>query len=298
MCVVDSATGDIVFEENRILKVKEGARGLRQSDGFFQHTHNLPEIFARLGKSVNVQDIEAIGVSTMPRNAQGSYMPVFHAGLLFAKTLATALELPIYETSHQDGHVMAALATCGIEQFPQSFMTMHLSGGTTELLHVFLEGEGFDIKKVGESLDISFGQLVDRLGVKMGFPFPSGVHMDQCGMLSESKAHFKVAFKFHYNYNISGLENKYMKLLNTSSNSEVCRHIFNTLGYMIEKWIDEACKGLPVIIAGGVASNSHIKAMLSHKSNVYFAKAKYARDNAYGVAELTRRHVRGVKNSD
>lgn len=287
VAVVDS-DGNIVFEENRLLKVKEGTRGLRQSDGFFQHANQLPQIFENMSRVLPPEKLSAIAVSDKPRSLESSYMPVFHAGVLFCSAIGTALGIPVYHFSHQDGHIMGALMTSNISRVPKHFLSMHLSGGTTELLDVKVVNNAFNIGIIGKSLDISFGQLIDRIGVKMGLPFPAGKYLDEISQGSHTSDFFKVPFKFHYDYNISGLENKYTDLLNHYPDAYVARHLFNTVEIMIQNWIRAENFDIPIIIAGGVASNTQLQKNLS-ADHVYFAEPDYARDNAYGIAMLGKR---------
>lgn len=282
--VVDK-DGKIVFEENRMLKVKEGTRGLRQSDGFFQHANHLPEIFKNMTNEVSPQKLSAIAVSNKPRNMETSYMPVFHAGVLFCSALGTALGIPVYNYSHQEGHIMAALKTSKLNGIPNHFKSMHLSGGTTELLDVKVKDNMFNINIVGASLDISFGQLIDRIGVKMGLPFPAGRFLDDMSQSSDTMDFYKVPFKFNYDYNISGLENKYSKMISHYSDAYIAKHLFNTIEKMLQKWIVAGDENIPTIIGGGVASNTQIQQALDFDS-IYFAKPDYARDNAFGIALL------------
>ena len=59
-------------------------------------------------------------------------------------------------------------------------MFYHISGGTTELLKVtdYFSKKGMKIEIIGGTKDISFGQLIDRIGVALGCSFPSGKEMD------------------------------------------------------------------------------------------------------------------------
>ena len=79
------------------LVVKEGERGLRQSDALFAHTKNLPLAFAEVKKILVAEDLclSAIGVSNRPRNQIGSYMPCFLAGV----SAATAAEWGFWSIS-------------------------------------------------------------------------------------------------------------------------------------------------------------------------------------------------------
>ncbi|MBE0449596.1 MAG: hypothetical protein IBX70_02000 [Clostridia bacterium] len=286
--VLSIETGEILFEDNRLLKVKNGERGLRQSEGFFKHSGQLTEIFEEMSRQLPVAGLKAIALSSRPRNIENSYMPVFHAGLLFCRNISTALRIPLYEFSHQEGHIKAALKTCGLDDEPSHFISMHLSGGTTELLDVKNEGDRYEINIIGRTLDINFGQLIDRIGVGLGLSFPAGREMDELASTSDCESFFKVDFKFHEDFNISGLENKYMKMMGSHETAYVCKHIFNTIGRLIELWIEDRDKEIPIVLVGGVASNRIIKAYLEKKANVYFASPDYSRDNAYGIAELGR----------
>lgn len=68
-----------VIQSKKLLPVKQGELGLRQSDALFHHTKQLPELFKELFKDF-IGEIKAVGVSVKPRNTEGSYMPCFLAG--------------------------------------------------------------------------------------------------------------------------------------------------------------------------------------------------------------------------
>ena len=66
----------------KILDVKKGECGLRQSDALFLHTVNLPELFPKLYEAYfekygEQAKIDAVAYSAYPRDAEGSYMPCF-----------------------------------------------------------------------------------------------------------------------------------------------------------------------------------------------------------------------------
>src|SRR5690606_9124897 len=125
---------------------------------------------------MNLQDVRvaAVCASCAPRPQKGSYMPVFEVGLSWGLSLSRAWGVPFWRTTHQEGHIAAGLATASPPLEGESFLAIHLSGGTTELLQVEKKGEGFDITLLGGTRDLNAGQLVDRVGVAMGLPFPAG----------------------------------------------------------------------------------------------------------------------------
>ncbi len=91
----------------------------------------------------------------------------------------------------------------------KNFISLHISGGTTELLLVNDEKNKFKIDIVGGTLDLSVGQLIDRIGVKtdLGFPCGGGI-MDE--MSREGKVldlNIPINIKDKTWFNLSGMEN-------------------------------------------------------------------------------------------
>ena len=67
-----------VVQQKKLLPVKQGELGLRQSDAVFHHTQQIPDLLDALWKDDYVP--KAVGVSVKPRDAEGSYMPCFSVG--------------------------------------------------------------------------------------------------------------------------------------------------------------------------------------------------------------------------
>ena len=194
----------------KALPVKAGQLGLRQSDALFHHTAALPDLLAELGTKADLTQIGAVGVSAKPRPVEGSYMPCFLAGVNAAAAFALGKGIPLIHTTHQQGHIAAALfATGERELFEQENLVFHVSGGTTDLLLC----QGAErITPLGTSQDLYAGQAVDRLGVKLGYPFPAGAYVSEQAAQCTEKVHPKVSVK-GVNCSLSGLENQYTKLL-------------------------------------------------------------------------------------
>ena len=83
-------SGNIVANLKRPLPVKEGERGLRQSDAVFLHTKNIPELFEEARTYFCEYRPVTIGVSAYPRTVEGSYMPCFLAGKAAAYALGSS----------------------------------------------------------------------------------------------------------------------------------------------------------------------------------------------------------------
>ncbi|MBR4240898.1 MAG: peptidase M22 [Eubacterium sp.] len=273
------------FNEKIMLSVKEGERGLRQSEAVFQHTVNLPKLLEKLDFS----RVEGVGVSTQPRNAKGSYMPCFLAGESAAVSFAKGAGVPLYKTSHQTGHILAALYSCNcLDLINQSFIAFHLSGGTTEALLVSPDKENIiNCEIVSQSLDLKAGQAVDRTGVLLGMKFPCGKELDN--LSAESSAEFKIKPTIiNQNCSLSGVENKVKKMIESGAQREdiakfALTYVSKTVLAMLD-CITEKYGNLPVVFSGGVSSNSILRKTINEKYSAFFAPAEYSLDNAAGCA--------------
>lgn len=277
-----------VYNCRRILEVKEGTRGLRQSDALFLHIKNMPEVYTCLCKKTLPGDISAVGVSTRPRSVEGSYMPVFLAGVMQARAVADTLNVPLLEFSHQDGHIMAGLYSAGVDFGDTPFLSVHMSGGTTEVLKTVYNGYNFDCEIVGGTKDISAGQVIDRLGVAAGLKFPCGGELDRMSCLSEKKVKLPISTDGGF-FNFSGLETKSVGMLLENSVEDVAKGVFTAISETLKRSLEYVVKvtGIKnILIAGGVASNKLIRNNLSNEfgDNIYFASPELSCDNAVGIA--------------
>ena len=98
-----------IHQVKRLLPVKPGELGLRQSDAVFHHVRQLPDIVEEL-RGLCDAPITAIAASDRPQQREGSYMPCFLAGMGAARELAAVLHVPCYRFTHQQGHVAAGMA--------------------------------------------------------------------------------------------------------------------------------------------------------------------------------------------
>ena len=276
---------------SKLLPVKSGELGLRQSDAVFAHIKSLPELSGRLFSHVH-EEIRAVGVSTRPRAVEGSYMPCFLVGLSHATLLSDALHVPLVEVSHQQGHVAASLWSAGhLELMDEPHLAWHLSGGTTELLLVEPEGKLVKCTKIGGTTDISAGQLIDRTGQLLGLPFPSGKHLDALSREAEGTDFFRVKCT-DMTFSFSGMQNKVQQYYEANGDpAETAAYALRCVAYGVFHATQQARKaypGLPVVFSGGVASNTLLRQVLE-PLNPIFAQPQYSTDNAMGVAVLASR---------
>ena len=284
--------GDHGVNESRLLPVKAGELGLRQSDAVFAHIKSLPELSGRLFSHIQMEKITAVGVSTRPRAVEGSYMPCFMVGYTHAKLLSDTLGVPLVEVSHQQGHVAASLWSAGrLDLMDTPHLAWHLSGGTTELLLVEPEGKNVKCTRIGGTSDISAGQLIDRTGQLLGLPFPAGKHLDVLSIEAQGSDVFRVKCP-GMEFSLSGVQNKVQQFHEKQGiASETAAYTLRCVAFAVKKATENALKeypGLPVVFSGGVASNSMLRCVLEPLYPV-FAEPKYSTDNAMGVAVLAHR---------
>ena len=277
---------------SRLLPVKQGELGLRQSDAVFAHIKSLPELSGRLFSHIRKEEITAVGVSTRPRAVEGSYMPCFMVGYSHAKMLSDLLKVPLVEVSHQQGHVAASLWSAGaMELMDRPHLAWHLSGGTTELLLVEPEGKNVVCTKIGGTTDISAGQLIDRTGQLLELPFPSGKHLDALSREAVLRDVFKVKCS-DMAFSLSGVQNKVQQFhAQHGVPAETAGYALRCVAKAVYLATEQALKaypGLRVVFSGGVASNSLLREVIAPLDPV-FAQPQYSTDNAMGVAVLAHR---------
>jgi len=277
------------IQQKRLLPVPEGHIGLRQSEAVFSHVKALGELM----EALMLEDkghIEAVGVSKTPRDVEGSYMPCFLSGVMAAKTAAAAMHVPLYTFSHQAGHVAAALYGAGrLDLMDKRFIAFHLSGGTTECLLVDSLPEG-KITLIGATNDLNAGQIVDRVGVMLGLRFPAGPELEKLALKSEKRYKLKASFT-NGNPCLSGIENQCKRMMDKGEDPcDIARFCLDSVLAVLVKMAENAREqtGLDTMLfAGGVMSNSIIRAEIEEKFNGIFAPPVFSADNAVGISVLT-----------
>mgnify|MGYP006069066997 FL=1 len=279
--------------QGRLLEVRPGELGLRQSDALFQHVKHLPEVVEALLGEGGLGTVQAVGASTRPRAVEGSYMPCFLAGASQGQVLSQVLGVPFYAFSHQQGHLAAAAWSAGrLDLLDRPFLAWHLSGGTTELLRVEPGEDRVAVRAeiLGGTSDISAGQLIDRTGVLLGLPFPAGKGVEKLSRQAQKREYYKVKVN-GLTFSLSGMENKVRQMVQRGEEpAEIAWFAQETVCRVVQactKAAMEAYPGLPVLCSGGVASNGRLKELLRQNCGALFAQPQFSTDNAMGTAVLT-----------
>lgn len=288
-------TGEVLADERILLKVGPGKRGLRQSEAHFEHTRNLPVLMENLVSVLKKHRLLALGASDRPRRLPDSYMPVFLAGLGLCRCLASVGNYPLYLFSHQEGHIEAAVHNLPLDE--PEFIAVHFSGGTSEILLVKRDHGRYEIDIILAAKDLHAGQLVDRVGVALGLPFPSGPYMEKMAEPLSTGLAIPSAVD-EQGFSFSGAETRAVKMLEQGVPPEnVAYLVFKCIANTLEKGIRMAVRrhGLDkVVMAGGVMANRFIRERLQERLRgsgikLFWAPPNLSTDNAVGSALLTRK---------
>ena len=301
--------GHAAAETRRILKVKPGGCGLQQSEMLYQHTRNRPELMeeAARGHSFTVR---GIGVSARPRPREDSYMPAFLAGLGFARSLAALYGIPLWQISHQENHLEAALWSANGPDADR-FLFLHASGGTTDLLLAEKENAAYRLTEIGGSLDLHAGQFVDRVGVALGLGFPAGPALEQLAEqhteipeIPVSVHKTKVSLSGPCTWVLRAIEKakpetEQSPIAAANLAAGVQWGLAETFVRMIRNGAAEH-HVKHVILAGGVCANrwirNHIVEKLAKRGiRVWMPDNRYSGDNASGCAAYARRQGEGQR---
>ena len=292
--------GEILADYRELLPVSEGERGLRQSEAVFAHIRQMRKSEELIRAQADGIRIAAVAASVKPRDGEESYMPVFQVGHTAGSMLAAALNVPFFETTHQRGHLEAArhgTAAEGTEQL----LALHLSGGTTDLLK--LDGE--DIARLGGSADLHAGQLVDRAGVAMGLPFPSGEALEALAVRGRSEGRLGCSMEAgDLTCHLSGAETKAQQWIREAElpREDIAREIYDLLARTIVRMLRAGAKETgftKALVTGGVASSPLLRQMIEERKKktagcpgIVFGPPERSGDNAVGVALIGARRIR------
>jgi N6-L-threonylcarbamoyladenine synthase len=146
-----------------------------------EHLRNWPAVSATALRQAGcvVSDLGAIAATYGP-GLVGSLL----VGLSIGKALAYARGLPFFAVHHLEGHLYSPFLLPGGEpaqEPPEDFVGLVVSGGHTTLVAVSAGG----VEALGETRDDAMGEAFDKVGKRLGLPFPGGPHLDAWAELAE-----------------------------------------------------------------------------------------------------------------
>lgn len=294
VAVVDKED-NIIYDGRIFLEVKDGMLGIRQQEALFQHISNLPILLEEAFDKTVDGKIISVSASSRPRPLEGSYMPCFLAGMKQCDVIGSLIKCEKHYFSHQEGHLASAVRFTKLRNSKRIMFT-HFSGGTTEIL-LYDNGR---IDLLGGSLDISFGQLLDRTANELGFKFPGGEKIDSLAFSFTPTKDYKnllPRIKMEgLSFNLSGIETAAKKILSSVSSEELSYMLFERILECIKEITetsltkeilgDENIDGF--LFSGGVSASKFIRRGLKDfdKHNICFSDPALSSDNAIGIAFL------------
>ncbi len=270
----------------------------------------IEKVFADAKKSW--PDIAGIAVTNRP-GLIGSLL----VGLMTAKTLALAHNIPFIGINHLEGHLLAGFLRdekfAAPASFDFPFLGLVVSGGHTTLYKATEIGK---YKILGQTMDDAAGEAFDKFAVKVGLGFPGGAKVDQL-----AKAGSPQSFKFprammtqeSLDFSFSGLKTAAVNVIAAIPEkdlhekvSDLCASYQEAIVDVLIHKLDIAFKstGLTnVTISGGVSANSRLRARAEEwaakvKATLVIPPLRYCTDNAamIGYAGL-RRFLNGEASS-
>ncbi|MEM0577580.1 tRNA (adenosine(37)-N6)-threonylcarbamoyltransferase complex transferase subunit TsaD [Flavobacterium polysaccharolyticum] len=258
------------------------------------HQQNIvPVIDAALKKAnITKEQLSAIAFTQGP-GLMGSLL----VGSSFAKSMATALSIPLIAVNHMHAHILAHfIDEEGYKKPEFPFLALTISGGHTQIVRV----DGFfDMTIIGETTDDAVGEAFDKSAKILGLPYPGGPLVDKLAQSGNPKAFTFTKPKVPgLDFSFSGLKTAILYFIQKNqkenpnfieeNKNDICASIQYTIIAILMDKLKQAVKetGIKqVAIGGGVSANSGIRSTLQEAEKKYgwktfIPKFEYTTDNA------------------
>ena len=263
---------------------------------------------------VTLSDIDLVAVTANP-----GLIGALLVGVNFAKALAVSNNIPLVAVDHIKGHIASAFLSESDVPVPP-FVALAASGGHTAIYKM----ETYtDISLLGTTLDDAIGESFDKIGRMIGIPYPAGRGFDELSRegfilatgdeenfyskYKKSTAYKSAEMKLpspalkdgSLNFSFSGLKTAAINLLHRYEQKGepvdraqfAARYTFEAVEAVAEK-IDMALmrnEGCDLVIAGGVAANSHLRRRLAEVAErrgvkIFIPSLSLCGDNAAMIA--------------
>ena len=223
-------------------------------------------------------------------------------GVSFAKSLSMALNIPLIEVNHMQGHILAHFLQQkniqkNVPTYP--FLCLTVSGGHTQIVQV---DSVLEMKILGMTQDDAAGEAFDKTAKIIGLPYPGGPLVDKYAQLGNPNR-----FKFPHpqvnglNFSFSGLKTAILYFIRDQQKTEIdfvqknlndiCASVQKTIVEILIDKLRMAIKqtGITQIaIAGGVSANSGLRKAVNELENegckTFIPAFEFCTDNAAMIA--------------
>ncbi|UQZ85227.1 tRNA N6-adenosine threonylcarbamoyltransferase [Paenibacillus konkukensis] len=231
-----------------------------------QHVETITWIIEEaIGKAgIQPSELSAIAVTQGP-----GLVGALLVGLVAAKTLACALDLPLIGVHHIAGHIYSNQL---VHELQYPFVSLVVSGGHTELVYVESEGR---FRIIGQTRDDAVGEAYDKVARALKLPYPGGPHIDRLAHEAEEGVPLPRAWlePESYDFSFSGLKSAVLSVLNQANMkgqqlaAQAVAKGFqdSVLDVLVEKALRAvaACGAKQLVLAGGVAANKGLRERLA-----------------------------------
>lgn len=212
------------------------------------------------------RDLSAIAVTQGP-GLVGSLL----VGIVAAKALACALDLPLIGVHHIAGHIYANQLVHKLE-YP--LMALVVSGGHTELVHMEDKGK---FRIIGQTRDDAAGEAYDKVARALHLPYPGGPHIDRLAHEADVEIEMPRAWleADSYDFSFSGLKSAVLNVVNQSNmrgealqSAQIARGFQNSvIDVLVEKSVRaiEEYGAKQLLLCGGVAANRGLRTRLNER---------------------------------
>lgn len=263
------------------------------------HQKNIvPVVDAALKKAnITLSQLNAVAVTRGP-GLSGSLL----VGLSFAKSISLALNIPLIEVNHMQGHILAHFLedqnTSKQPEFP--FLCLTVSGGHTQIVKIT---NHLTFELLAETEDDAVGEAFDKAAKILGLPYPGGPLIDNYAKLGDAtKYKFPMPHLKNNNYSFSGVKTSFLyfiqeqtklnsNFINENLNDICASYQSHLIKYLLKNLLAVSKEtGIKQIaIAGGVSANSGLRNEIEllgkkHHWQTFIPKFEYCTDNAAMIA--------------
>ncbi len=247
---------------------------------------------------IDKNDIDAIAFTRGP-GLLGSLL----VGTSLAEALGLAINKPIVNVNHLQGHILANF----IKQYDKEnrqpafpYLCLLVSGGNSQIVKV---SSPLEYEILGQTIDDAVGEAFDKCSKMMGLGYPGGPIIDKLAKLGDPER-FKFA-KPHIpglDYSFSGVKTSLLYFVRDEvakdpdfmekNKEDICASFQKTLiDILLDKLIKAAKQtGIrEITIGGGVSANSGLRNRIEEEGrkrgwNTYLPEFKFTTDNAAMIA--------------
>ncbi len=270
----------VLTQAKMVKKTKESQVTPAQKKKFeksLERENGASENFLKTLSTIKKPKIDAIAVTTGP-----GLEPALWVGIKSAEALGALWGIPVIPVNHMEGHIVSVLLQKSTEGKKQQekqkigiklpALSLLISGGHTELVYA---QSLLSYKILGQTRDDAIGEAYDKVARMMGLPYPGGPQIARMAEVKRKAKYIEDTWKLprpmlyskDLDFSFSGLKTAVLyaikgKQLTAEQKSEIAKEFEDAVTEVLVAKTRKALMQFPtksLIVAGGVASNTHIK---------------------------------------